>query len=244
MPDDVPKEGEPIPSVDPEDLRRRWNIRPPWTSETLQAATSREVNSSAVSRRDGLIRMLADFKDGQLLAPWRHGEELDEAVFRVAATFPMRVLRQRVYKIAGDEIFGFDPNAFVQRLVEETGISQVWEQIPTTIAEGGWSLNFIRVTFKGQTSSGLQHLPDEREAKRCAREVLWDAWNKYFQLQPPQRDDRETYAHVVAILFADFVIDNLDLARQRIAVCANGSEGAEPFAILTELERKAKAWRP
>lgn len=241
---DVPKEGEPIPSVAPEDLKRRWNIRPPWTSETLHAATSHEGNTWAVTRRDGMIRMLADFKDGQLLAPWRHVEELDEAVFRVAAIFPMRVLRQGVYKIAGDEIFGFDPNAFVQRLVEETGILHVWELIPTRIPEGGWSLNFMRATCKGQTPSGLQHLPDECEAKRCAREVLWDAWNKYFQLQPPQREDRETYAHVVAILFADFVIDNLDLARQLMAVFGNSGQSVEPFAILTELERKAKTWGP
>jgi hypothetical protein len=110
MPTIVPKEGEPIPSVDPEDLKGRWNIKPPWTAETLQAATSHEVNSAAVSRRDGMIRILANFNDGQLLAPWRHGEELDDAVFRVAATFPMRAVRRGVYKIAGDDIFGVDPN--------------------------------------------------------------------------------------------------------------------------------------
>jgi hypothetical protein len=188
--------------------------------------------------------MLANFKEGQLLAPWRQGEELDDAVFRVAATFPMRVVRHRVYKIAGDEIFGFDPNAFVQRLVEETGTSHVWEPIPTRIAEGGWSLSFARATFRGQKPPDLQQLPDEREAKRCAREVLWDVWTKYFHLQPPQRDDKETYAHVVAILFADFVIDNLDLARQLMSVFGRGGKGVEPFTILTELERKAKGWRP
>ena len=58
--------------------------------------------------------MLAHSNHGQLLAPWRHGEELDDAVFRNAATFPMRALQHRVYKIAGDEIFGFDPNEFVE----------------------------------------------------------------------------------------------------------------------------------
>jgi hypothetical protein len=243
MADGVPKADELIPSVDPEDLRRRWNIKPPWTSETLQEAAGRKVNSWAVSRRDGMVRMLANFNDGQLLAPWRHGVELDDAVFRVAATCPMRVVRQGVYKIAGDEIFGFDPNAFVQRLVEETGISHVWEPIPDRLPEGGWSFNFIRATFS-QTPPDLQHLPDEREAKRCAREVLWDAWSKYFQLEPPQRDDRQTNAHIVALLFADFVIDNLDLARQLMSLFGSGAEGVEPFAILTELERKAKAWVP
>jgi len=31
----------------------------------------------------------------------------------------------------GDEKFGFDPNAFVQRLIDETGIPHVWIPIPT-----------------------------------------------------------------------------------------------------------------
>jgi len=65
--------------------------------------------------------MLTHFNHGQLLAPWHHGEELDDAVFRVAATFPMRALRDGCYMIAGDELYGYDPNAFVQRLMEETG---------------------------------------------------------------------------------------------------------------------------
>jgi hypothetical protein len=105
---------EPIPPVDPEDLRRRWNIKPHWTSEAVLAAQSHEADSAAVSRRDGMIRMLTHFNDGQLLAPWHHGEELDDAVFRVAAAFPMPALRTGCYKIAGEEQFGFDPNSFVQ----------------------------------------------------------------------------------------------------------------------------------
>ena len=104
-------EGEAIPPVDPEDLRRRWNIKIPGTREALEEAESHEADSSAVSRRDGMIRMLTDYSSGQLLAPWHHGEELDDAVFRVAATFPMRALREGVYQLAGDEIFGFDPAA-------------------------------------------------------------------------------------------------------------------------------------
>jgi hypothetical protein len=145
----IRKEGEPIPPVDPEDLRRRWNIK---TSEDLQAAESHEADSSAVSHRHGMIRILTNINiyHGQLLAPWQHGEELDDAVFRVAAAFPIRALRDGVYQIAGDEIFGFDPNAFVQRLIEETGISHVWEPIPTKISEGGFAYSTVSVTFKGQ----------------------------------------------------------------------------------------------
>ena len=80
-------EREPIPPVDPEDLKRRWNLKPPWTAEAMRAAWSREADSSAVSRGDGMVRTLVIHK---LLEPWQHGGELDDAVFRVAATFLRR----------------------------------------------------------------------------------------------------------------------------------------------------------
>src|SRR6266446_1955033 len=102
-------DGEPIPPVEPEDLTRRWSIKPPWTAEALQAAWSHEADSSAVSRRDGMVRTLISYK---LLEPWQHGEELDEAVFRIAAIFPIRELRPKSPMIPGDDYFGFDPNAF------------------------------------------------------------------------------------------------------------------------------------
>jgi hypothetical protein len=51
----------------------------------------------------------------KLLTPWQHGEDLDDAVFRIAATFPLRELRSKRYMIPGDECFGFDPNAAVAR---------------------------------------------------------------------------------------------------------------------------------
>ena len=221
MTDDIPDKGDWMPSVDPEDLRRRW------TSKTPQAG--RGADFLAASRREGIIRMLAEFNGGQLLAPWRHGEELDDAVFRVAATFPMRWAHHRTYMIAGDEIYGFDPNAFVQRLIEETGVSHTWDPIPTKISEGGWVFTFM----------------GELEPKRRAREVLWDAWNKYFKLRVSQRDVGKAYT-LGTMLFADFVIDNLDLTQQLISspACGGDGGGVEPFAILTELERRARAWRP
>ena len=49
------EEGQLIPPVSPEELRRRWDIKPPWTSEAMQAAESHEGDSAAVSRRDGMI---------------------------------------------------------------------------------------------------------------------------------------------------------------------------------------------
>jgi hypothetical protein len=92
------------------------------------------------------------------------------------------------------------------------------------------------VTFEGQ---GLAD--PEREARRNAREVLWDAWSRYFNLQPSEPNDKET---VVALLFADFVIDKIDLARQLLSLFGGGEDRRPPFTILTELEQRAKGWRP
>jgi len=245
MPDDeIPKfrfykEGEQISPVDPEDIKRRWNIKP-WTAEALLAAQSREADSSAVSHRDGMIKMLADLNHGQLLAPWHYGEELDDAVFRVAATFPMRALGRGNYEIAGDEIFGFDPNAFVQRLIEETGISHVWEPIPTRISEGGFAYAFARATFKGQDP------PDpEREAKREARDLPWAIWSRFAHLDRllSQRDeqafsDLEAF-RLATMLFNDFVADNHDLLREVESAFRSGV-GFPPRTVLSELERRAQ----
>jgi hypothetical protein len=240
----VPNDGKPIPPVDPEALRRRWSMKEPWSSEAMQDARVHEEDFPAIFRRDRMVRMLLGLNGGQLLAPWRRGDRLDDAVFRVAATFPMRELQQRVYKIAGDEIFGFDPNAFVQQLIDETGISHNWEPIPTRIAEGSCSFTFVTATFKGQGSPDPQVRRDSGQAKRFTREVLWDVWSKHHRLEPPDRVNQESFARMVATLFADFVIDNVDLAPQLMSMFSGKGEGAQPFAILTELERRAKAWKP
>jgi hypothetical protein len=83
--------GDPIPPVDPEELKRRWKIKIPWTREALEAAWKLETDTSAVSSRDEMIRTLARYNQDQLLAPWRHGEELHEAVFRIAALVKARL---------------------------------------------------------------------------------------------------------------------------------------------------------
>lgn len=119
----VANEGEPVPPVDPEDLTRSWKIKSA-DREASIAAQKQEADRSAVAHRYRMISSLTTFNHGQLLAPWQHGEELDDAVFRLAATFPMRPLRQHVYN-PGDEYWGFDPKTFVEKLIEETGISLI-----------------------------------------------------------------------------------------------------------------------
>ena len=57
-------------------------------------------------------------------------------MFQVAGTFPIRPLRQDVYKVPGDSMWGFDPNAFVQKLIEETGFSHSWKPVLASVPEG------------------------------------------------------------------------------------------------------------
>jgi len=240
MPDDetrIPREGDPIPPVDPDDLRRSWKDRPTWTCGASREA---QINLWAVTRRDGMIRMLAHFSGGQLLAPWQHGTELDDAVFRIAATFPMRTVHHRVYMVEGDEMFGFDPNAFVQRLIEETGVPHIWEPISTRIHERGLLFRFTRVARRDEARSEPTLVVDEREARLQTREVFWDCWDKYHHLQPSKLG-AEMYAQSVAWRFADFVFDNIDLAQQLIADFSGKGGGVpDSFAIVTELERRTK----
>ena len=118
----------------------------------LKAAISPEADFSDVSSRHRMVETLARYNKGQLLARWHRGEELHEAVFRIAATFPLRYLKHKSYMIPGDEQFGFDPNAFVQRLIKETGISHVWEPVRTKVAEGGRCFVTMRIPTRVPTS--------------------------------------------------------------------------------------------
>jgi hypothetical protein len=226
-------EDEPIPQVDPEDLKRRWSIKRPWSLQDLQAAWGHEADSSAVSSRDGMIRTLTIYK---LLTPWQHGEELDDDVFRIAATFPLRELKHKSYMIPGDEHFGFDPNAFVQRLIEETGITHVWEPVATKVPEGGRAFTTMSANFKGQVAD------PEREAKRQARDLVWNIWKRCAPSldQVLSNTDKEDASEMVARFFADFLMDNIDLVRQLEGSFMAGNGGG-PLELWFELEQKAQS---
>ena len=232
-------EGELVPPVDAEELKSRWKNKTPWTCQTSQEA---KIHQWAVTRRVAMIATLVHWnRHGQLLTPWKRGEEFDDAVFQIAATFPMRSLPHRVYHIAGDEYFGFDPNAFVQQLIKETGVPHTWEPIETRVPEGNCGFSFLRGSFKGHAAPTKRLFEDEHEAKRCTREVFWDAWDKYQNIESPERIGTELYGRLVATQFADFMIDNLDLAQQLMSHF-NADRG-DSFAIVTELERRAMRWR-
>jgi hypothetical protein len=166
-------EGQPIPPVDPKDIKRMCEYKRTHSRvgangcqwlQGLKAAISPEADFSDVSSRHRMVETLARYNKGQLLAPWHQGEELHEAVFRMAATFPLRYLKRKSYMIPGDEHFGFDPNAFVQRLIEETGISHVWEPVQTKVAEGGRCFVTMRIPTRSQTQGSASRTPSARRS--------------------------------------------------------------------------------
>jgi hypothetical protein len=239
----VSNEGEPFPPVEPEDVKRVWKIQP-GDKEAWIAERGRELDHSAISKRCWMIKVVSH--KGQLLAPWQHGAELDDAVFRVAATFPIRPLRQHTYLVPGDSMYGFDPNAFVEKLIEETGISHTWEPVLAR-QEGGLFYTTRRATVKGQAPPDREALKkrmagdlSEEEATHNARELLWAVWSKCQPNLSRPSGNHELHAASVAWHFADFVIDNIHLARKFLST-SRGGRGL-PLAIVLQLERNA-VWR-
>ena len=151
----------------------------------------------------------------KLLTPWQLGRELDDAVFHTAATFPLRELKHKSCMMPGDEYFGFDPNAFIQQLVDETGISHVWEPVATRVPEGGRL--YIRLADIGETS------------QESAIAMFWQAW-----LYQKNLTDQDFSACQESILsFAAFLADHFNEyleAKQKI------EEGRRRF----EQERQPK----
>jgi len=258
MPDaEIPKfrvsnEGEPIPPVDPEDLKRVWKIKP-GDKKAMLAERARDQNHSAISKRCWMIRVLTGrgFNKGQLLAPWQHGEELDDTVFRLAATFPIRPLRQHVYQLPGDSLSGFDPNAFVEKLGQETGISHTWEPVLAVLPEdGGCSYVTHRITAGGQVprdpeaakealKKRIEEGPSEREAKQAAQELLWAVWSKCQpNISRPSPNHVQYDVPVIAMRFADFAIDNIDLALEFVSRRYDGGK-RDQLTVVLELERRA-----
>lgn len=107
------EEGATVPPVSEDDLKclheasldmtRRYLGKDGVVSLELMArACSRDANLPAVWLRHTQLRSLV--RQG-VLAEWKHGIALDDAVFRVAATIPMNGIH-------------FDPETFVRQLRE------------------------------------------------------------------------------------------------------------------------------
>jgi hypothetical protein len=233
-------EGEAIPPVDPEDIKRMWEYEHThrqvgadggkWLRD-LKGTLSPEAEFSDVSSRHGMIGTLTIYK---LLAPWQHGEELDEAVFQIAATIPLRYLKHKPYMIGGDERFGFDPNAFVQKLIEETGISHVWEPVATKVSEGGRTFSYSLV-------GGSRERDPDAAAKHAARQILWELWKRFSPSldEIVSHSDKEQATHIVATFFANFLLDNVDLVRQ-LEDAFRDPQHVPLDPTLSELEQRAQ----
>jgi hypothetical protein len=87
------------------DMAKRYSGKDGVVSlDVMARACGRDANLPAVWLRHKELRLMA--RHG-LLAAWQHGTALDEAVFRVAATVPMRGV-------------SFDREEFVRKLQLET----------------------------------------------------------------------------------------------------------------------------
>jgi hypothetical protein len=215
-----------VPAVDPDDLKRVWNVRPPWTATSHKDACSPGADVGAVVQRRHMIGMLVGRK---LLEPWAHDELLDDAVFRVVAEFPLHE-RQIMppYMIPGDELYPFDPNAFLQRLVRETGIAHEWKPLPTTIPDGGRS--HYRFSVSGPVED-----PD-RAARNKTRDLLLQIWRRFSGIDNFVGPE-EARAQLSNVWFDDFLIANTDLVQRVVgAYRQNNGVGMDLF---TEIEQRA-----
>jgi len=95
--------GNDVAAVSPDDLRNVWimmrdlEVRTPegqtgsLSSGLYEGACSPGANVLAVWYRASILGVLQRPPDNPL-TPWSHGGELDDAVFQIAATFPMEKL--------------------------------------------------------------------------------------------------------------------------------------------------------
>lgn len=232
-------DGQSIPSVDPEDLRRTWEYDRThsrvgangceWLAGR-RAVCSQGADVDDVAHRYYMIELLALYGDGRLIAPWKHGDELDAAVFRIAAEFPLLFLEHKSYKLPGDYRFPFDLNAFLRQLVKETGIKHEWEEIPIRVSDGGRCFGYSHLPGAGN--------PDT-EARRSTRQLLWAICERCSPLISALRKD---HADIAAQLFADFLIDNIELI-QKVEKGIKEQHFPE-LSVLQEAEEKATDWRP
>src|ERR1700751_3122847 len=193
-----------VPAVDPEDLKRVWNLKPPWTAHSHEDACSPGANVGGVVSGRHMIDTLVTFK---MLGPWTHDEQLDDAVFALAATFPLHEMQITDYMISGDELHPFDPNAFLQKLVEETGIAHVWDPVRTKVEEGGRRYVTTSASFKGA-------IPDpERGAIGKARQLLWMIWGRFSGVND-MIGPEVARAQLSGVLFDNFLIANTDIVER------------------------------
>jgi hypothetical protein len=124
-------ENGPIPSVNPADLRSvcavQRDIRSRFPGQRvlmvddddLKHACSPGADLFAIGYRIAMLEMLTELR---LLSPWLHNGELDDAVFNVFATIPMK----RIQK-GGQEGFPFDVQELTKQIEKEANAEETQE---------------------------------------------------------------------------------------------------------------------
>jgi hypothetical protein len=128
------KAGEPVPEVDPEDLKRVWQVYDVVKKEhpgeqfaidqlVIQQTCKPGANVRAVSYRAGLLGLIlmpiveGRTIAGEKLAPWIKDGQLDDAVFHAAAQVPMEWMGVGIVTQGPP----FDVDELVRRVRERQG---------------------------------------------------------------------------------------------------------------------------
>lgn len=116
--------GEPVPTVDPEDVKAVWELfsdsekkhpgRPGAVGiEIFKHACSLGADIPAITYRAQMLWVL-QHASPEALAPWTKDEQIDDAVFRAIAETSMEWMGLG----APRQGFPFDPNDFLRRVSE------------------------------------------------------------------------------------------------------------------------------
>lgn len=116
--------GEPVPEVDPEDIKTCWEMareaetRNPGQvgaigTTLLQQVFKPGADIKAVTYRGGMLWML-DMVAHEQLAAWKKDGQVDDSVFRTAATIPMEWMGVGIVRQGPP----FDVDEFFRRLRE------------------------------------------------------------------------------------------------------------------------------
>jgi hypothetical protein len=122
-------EGDTFATVSPDDLRKVWQLFRDVQARTggehcgtasidirsFQRVCSPGANAMAVWYRASMLAVMQKFPESPL-TPWTHNGDLDDAVFQVAATFPMKKMAVGVEQ----EGLPLDVEEFVKRIGART----------------------------------------------------------------------------------------------------------------------------
>ena len=117
--------GELVPTVDGADIKSVWTFHQDLQSRhaggvaveisILARTCSPGADIRAVTYRSAMLQLL-EMCPGKILADWKRGGSFDEAVFRVAATIPLKWMEIGVPQSG----FPLDVDSFIQELHKES----------------------------------------------------------------------------------------------------------------------------